>query len=45
MAWQKKPKEDTEPRVQRLFFGSYSERNMGLQNLASAGFCVPKNKK
>ena len=34
-----KPNEDTKPRVQRLFVGSYSERDMWSQDLASAGFC------
>ena len=40
MAWQKRPMEDTEPRVQRLFHGLYLERDIGLQSLASAGLCV-----
>lgn len=35
-----KPNEDTEPRVQRLFVGSYRETGMGPQGLAGAGFCV-----
>ncbi len=34
--------EDTEPRVQRLFQGSYRETGMGPQGLAGAGFCVSK---
>ena len=42
MAWLKRPLEDTEPRVQRLFQGPYRETGMGLQGLASAGLCVPR---
>lgn len=34
------PNEDTEPRVQQLFVGSYRETGMGPQGLAGAGFCV-----
>ena len=33
----RKPNEDTEPRVQRLFVGSCSERGMGPQGSAGAG--------
>jgi len=35
-----KPDEDTEPRVQRLFIGSYSERNMWPQGQLARGFVV-----
>ncbi len=35
-----KPMEDTEPRVQRLFHGSYRETGMGPQGLAGAGLSV-----
>jgi|GEM_PF-1483198 hypothetical protein len=34
------PNEDTEPRVQRLFVGSYLERGMWPQGLAGAGLSV-----
>lgn len=34
------PNEDTEPRVQRLFVGSYRETGMGPQGSAGAGFNV-----
>ena len=34
------PNEDTEPRVQQLFVGSYRETGMGPQGLAGAGFSV-----
>ncbi|MBU3924837.1 hypothetical protein KJ854_02785 [Patescibacteria group bacterium] len=37
------PDEDTEPRVQQLFIGSYSERNMRPQGPAGAGLCVDNN--
>ena len=40
--WHKRPDEDTEPCVQRLFIGPYQETGMGSQDLASAGFCVGK---
>lgn len=35
-----KPNEDTEPRVQRLFVGSYPERGMEPQGSAGAGLSV-----
>ncbi len=38
--WSKTPNEDTEPRVQQLFVGSYRETGMWSQDLAGAGFCV-----
>ena len=34
------PIEDTEPRVQQLFDGSYLERDMESQDSAGAGLCV-----
>jgi len=37
--YDKNPDEDTEPRVQRLFIGSYLERDIWPQGLADAGFC------
>lgn len=37
------PNEDTEPRVQQLFVGSYLERDMGSQGPANAGLCVYYN--
>ena len=40
MAWHKKPNNDTEPRVQRLVVGSYTERCMGLKSPAGAGLCA-----
>lgn len=39
------PLEGTEPRVRQLFQGSYPERDMWPQGLASAGLCVNKNNK
>lgn len=36
----KRPNEDTEPRVQRLFVGLYLETDIGSQDLAGVGFCV-----
>jgi len=41
--WQKRPIEDTEPRVQQLFDGLYPERDIGSQDLAGAGLCVVMN--
>ena len=38
--WYGNPNEDTEPRVQQLFVGSYRETGMGPQGLAGAGFSV-----
>jgi hypothetical protein len=35
-----RPIEDTEPRVQQLFYGLYRETGIGSQDLAGAGFSV-----
>ena len=35
-----KPIVDTEPRVQRLYYGSHWETGVRSQDLADAGFCA-----
>ena len=45
VAWSQRPIADTEPRVQRLSDGPYSERGMGPQGLKLArGFVLGKRK-
>ena len=40
MAWSRDPMTNTEPRVQQLVIGLYFERDIGSQDLASAGLSV-----